>query len=157
MKSFFRKRDKHQSKSRVCNVNAKFTDQVQENTSSLNIYIYIFEQLFSITQFMNLVLSLQALFKGAYCVLEKRSSYVPKNYRHQFLNRECHGCTTDNLATSCFPPLFPFLHCPLRFVQLQVCSFHDVVVPCLPLSTHFSSPFTASCKMVLEGLNEPKI
>ena len=34
MKSSFPKRDKHQSKNRVCNVNAKFGDHVFEKSSS---------------------------------------------------------------------------------------------------------------------------
>ena len=62
------------------------------------------------------------------------------HHHHQSLNREGRWGTTDDFATS-FLQLFPVLHCPFGFAEIQACPFPDVVFPPLPLSALSSSPF----------------
>ena len=65
---------------------------------------------------------------------------VTHHHHHHSLNREGRWGTTDDFATS-FLHFLPVLHCPLGLVELQACSFPDVVFPPLPLSALSSSPF----------------
>ena len=102
MKSSFPKRDKRQSKNRICNANSKFGDCIFEK-NYVHTYLYINitrKDLFQSTIYkLGIGIANQFAWNGAYSVLEKSSSRVPLPFESVMLLSDY---STLNLQDRCF-------------------------------------------------------